>query len=198
MDKRILISLGIIAVAGGLAWWYFTRRDKKETMTDIKNVNDLPQSALDIIKSFEVGNTIPGKKADGLYYSYNDGAGIKTIGIGHLNTKDNLEGLTYEQVIELFRSDIKSAFVKTKAVIKPEVFKTLTGSQVGMLVSFMFNTGAAGSTLFKLVETRQWNALLRKPDGWWRTHYITANGKTLQGLINRRNKEADIFLNDVK
>ncbi len=67
----------------------------------------------------------------------------------------------------------------------------LTQNQFDALVSHTYNTGGS-STLFDYVDSKtpNRNALIRY---WFENRYIKSNGKILQGLINRRKAEADLF-----
>ena len=62
--------------------------------------------------------------------------------------------------------------------------------QYEALLLFYYNCGYS-STLFFMVLNLYPPATI---SNWWRTHYITANGKKLNGLIRRREIEAILFI----
>ena len=61
--------------------------------------------------------------------------------------------------------------------------------QFEALLLFYYNCGPS-DTLFSMVINYY---PLASISSWWRRHYITANGKTLSGLIRRREIEAMLF-----
>lgn len=63
----------------------------------------------------------------------------------------------------------------------------LKQNQFDALVCHFYNTGGS-STLMQMVNEN--NPDLKK---WWEKHYITANGKQLKGLVNRRKAETKLF-----
>lgn len=62
--------------------------------------------------------------------------------------------------------------------------------QYEALLLFYYNCGYS-DTLFSMVLNQYPLATI---SNWWRTHYITANGKKLKGLIRRREIEAILFV----
>ena len=71
--------------------------------------------------------------------------------------------------------------------VQRKITVDLTEAQEAALVSFFYNTGGS-STLCKLINTNS-------PDiyDWWTTHYISAQGVKLKGLVLRRKTEANLF-----
>ena len=65
----------------------------------------------------------------------------------------------------------------------------LKQNQFDALVSHTYNTGGS-DTLFKLINQ---NAPADQIKKWFTTKYITGGGKRLQGLVNRRNAEANLY-----
>ena len=65
----------------------------------------------------------------------------------------------------------------------------LKQNEFDALVCHTYNTGGS-NTLFKLV---QMDADKDKIKSWWLEKYTTANGKKLQGLVNRRKKEWELY-----
>lgn len=62
--------------------------------------------------------------------------------------------------------------------------------QYEALLLFYYNCGVS-DTLFSMVINQY---PLATVSNWWRTHYITANGRKLNGLIRRREIEAILFI----
>src|ERR1044071_1329667 len=101
---------------------------------------------------------------------YRDVAGLPTIGVGHLLTKDELSsgkivlngaplkygsGLTEQQVMELLSQDL-AGFEKTVCEC---VTVELNQNQFEALVAFSFNVGAdafKNSTLLKVLNQKQY------------------------------------------
>jgi lysozyme len=66
----------------------------------------------------------------------------------------------------------------------------LTSNQFSALVSMWYNTGGS-QTLANLINAKNHPSVITK---WWQTHYISAGGKVLNGLIRRRLEESQLFL----
>ncbi len=133
---------------------------------------------------------------------YKDAAGLPTIGVGHLLTKDEkssgklkigketvryADGLTNAQVIELLRQDV----AKYEKTVRDNVKVDLNQNQFDALVSFCFNVGQkafADSTLLKRVNAKNFADVPTQLLRWTR-----AGGKKLQGLVNRRNNEIKLW-----
>lgn len=123
--------------------------------------------------------------------AYQDSVGVWTIGVGHTGVVDGkavCKGMTIssEKSSELLRQDIgrfENAVNKTKL--------SLNQNQFDALVSFAFNCGEGSlKTLIKDRTLQQiGDALLL---------YNKAGGKVLQGLVNRRNKERELFFTPVE
>jgi lysozyme len=68
----------------------------------------------------------------------------------------------------------------------------LTQNQFDALVSFSFNVGVhafSKSTLLKKLNREDYKGAKREFRRW-----VYAGGRRLQGLVNRRNQEAQLFL----
>jgi len=133
---------------------------------------------------------------------YDDAAGLPTIGVGHLLTQDELDsgtieingqvveyrhGLSDQQVLDLLSQDLVG-FVKAvdKAVQVP-----LSQNQFDALVSFAFNVGTGAfekSTLLKVLNQGQYDQVPGQLRRW-----VKADGKTVDGLVNRREKEIALW-----
>lgn len=141
------------------------------------------------------------------YKAYDDGAGYMTIGVGHaiFDKNEKFENkllltstLTDEEVEKLLMQDLSSR-VKADQQIKDKITHLLTQNQYDALVLFIFNTGrlwnvlAGTINLYLTDHTKHENSLKKQ----WR-YYNFANGKTMAGLINRREGELELFLNQYK
>ena len=133
---------------------------------------------------------------------YKDSAGLPTIGVGHLLTKSELSsgkivingtsvdytgGLTNPQVTDLLSQDVAPA---SKAV-NTSVKVALNQNQFDALVSFTFNVGVGAfnsSTLVKVLNQGQYNQVPTQLLRWTR-----AGGKVVQGLVNRRQNEINLW-----
>lgn len=125
---------------------------------------------------------------------YNDSAGHCTVGVGHLlhygpcTAQETYQRITQPKAMELLRKD---ADVAVKAV-RQGVKRRLNQHQFNALVSFTFNVGAQGfldSTLLRRVNERASAHDIREAFLMW----TKAGGLVSQGLINRREAEADLF-----
>jgi lysozyme len=135
--------------------------------------------------------------------AYLDSAGLATIGVGHLLTKDELSsgkiqiggqsidysaGLTRDQAVLLMEADL-SPCVRMVALA---VTVSLTANQRDALCIFAYNVGVTAfdnSTLLKKLNAGHYAAV---PDELRR--WIYAGGKVIDGLKHRR--EAEIRLWD--
>lgn len=122
--------------------------------------------------------------------AYKCSAGVPTIGYGntYYPNGDKVkmgDTITLEQASELFDNLI----VRYEQIVNNKLKVDVKQNQFDALVSHTYNTGGS-TTLFKLVNM---NADKDKIKNWFLTKYITANGKVLKGLKNRRLKEWELF-----
>lgn len=131
---------------------------------------------------------------------YRDSAGLPTIGVGHLLTRDELrsgkltgfgyawhQGLTAAQVDELLKHDLAWAEAAVAGVTVP-----LTAHQYDALVSFAFNVGAHAfrrSTLFALLNGGHYTAVPAQMRKW-----IHSAGEVDPILVDRREEEVAQWL----
>ena len=110
-----------------------------------------------------------------------------TIGYGHYG-KDVTQGMviTHLDAIKLLQKDIK----KFENIVNKKNLN-LTQNMFDALVSFTYNCGE--SNLDKLIYNR---SLKQIADAMLK--YNKAGGKTLNGLVKRRNEERSLFLKDYK
>jgi lysozyme len=133
---------------------------------------------------------------------YKDSAGLATIGVGHLITKPELAsgeiviggvsvpyagGLTDQQVLDLLSQDVEPA----EQAVNNGVKVPLNQNQFDALVSFTFNVGVGAfqsSTLLKVLNQQQYDQVPEQLLRWTR-----AGGKVVQGLVNRRQNEINLW-----
>ena len=124
--------------------------------------------------------------------AYNDGYGNMTIGYGHKILQGERFGtLSQAEALELLRRDVAWA----ESVVNQLVRVPLTQSQFDALVSLVFNWGSANftnSSHLAMLNSGDYVGTARRI----REHPITSGGVKSQGLVNRRNAEADLFLRD--
>jgi len=122
--------------------------------------------------------------------AYKCSAGVPTIGIGntYYPNGDKVkmgDTITLEQAKNLFDDLI----VRYERIVESKLKVDVKQNEFDALVSHTYNTGGS-TTLFKLVNME---ANKDKIKDWFLTKYITANGKVLQGLKNRRLKEWELY-----
>jgi GH24 family phage-related lysozyme (muramidase) len=127
---------------------------------------------------------------------YNDPAGHCTIGFGHLVHRGRCNGgepaelragITRRRAAQLLRIDAAVA----EAAVRDGVRVDLTQQQFDALVSFTFNVGAGAfrrSTLLERLNRGGYGAVPGQLRRW-----VTASGRTLPGLVARRDAEARLF-----
>lgn len=122
-------------------------------------------------------------------------AGVPTIGYGSTyyanGTKVTLKDpeITKECAVELFKSTIKNY---ENAVTTMIGSKTITQNQFNALVSFAYNLGNNAlrtSTLLKKVLANPNDKTIENEFNKW----VNAGSKKLQGLVNRRKEEAQMY-----
>lgn len=142
------------------------------------------QKCIDLIISFE-----------GLFLKpYFCPANVCTIGYGTIKYPNGTRvritdvEITRAKAMEYLMFEIDQ---KSKA-IDPMLREDLTGNQFGALISFAYNLGEGAlkqSTLLKKVNANPLDAQIRNEFQKW----IYADGKKLNGLLRRRNAEADLY-----
>lgn len=138
---------------------------------------NISEKGINLIKSFE------GCKLK----AYLCPANVWTIGYGHTNGVYKGMTITQEQAEQYFLDDIKPIEEYLNSLnIK------LTQGQYDALVSFAYNIGLGrfkNSTMLRCVKAKQFKAASEQLAKW-----IYVNNKVSKGLINRRDKEKDLFL----
>ena len=114
-------------------------------------------------------------------------AGVWTIGIGHTGGVKEGDIITDKQAYELLKQDVRTA----ENAINIENLK-LTQNQFDALVSFVFNIGVGAfkkSTLLKKIKANPKDASIANEFGKW----VNAGGAKSAGLMNRRQKEVNLY-----
>ena len=136
------------------------------------------QQGIDLVKRFEGFSPV----------AYLCPAGVWTIGYGHtadVHEGDSIDGDTAE---DFLREDLTSA----EGAVEKYVKVPLKQWQFDALVSFTFNLGAGNlysSTLLKKVNRNPDDTSIRQEFEKW----VYAGGRVLQGLVDRRKAEADMY-----
>lgn len=136
------------------------------------------QNGIDLVKRFEGFSPV----------AYLCPAGVWTIGYGHtagVHEGDSIDGDTAEDYL---REDLTSA----EGAVAKYVKVPLKQWQFDALVSFTFNLGAGNlysSTLLKKVNRNPDDPSIRQEFEKW----VYADGRVLQGLVDRRKAEADMY-----
>ena len=149
-------------------------------------VTKTSNKGIDLIKSFEGFSSKP----------YLCPAKICTIGYGatfypdgkKVTMKDS--PITEEKGIEL----LKSMLVKFEQYVDSYCIDTVNQNQFDALVSFCYNLGPANlksSTLLKKVNTNPNDPTIEAEFMKW----VKAGGKTLKGLVRRREAEVELYFN---
>ncbi|WP_413537318.1 lysozyme [Enterococcus malodoratus] len=144
-------------------------------------VYQISQNGIDLIKSFECCRLT----------SYQDPAGVWTIGWGHTGQFIG-PGLTctQEQADIWLESDIEVAAggISTTFIVE------LNQNQIDALISFTFNLGygvwLGDPDLLTYINTRQWEKAAEE----MQLYCHIASGEILSGLVRRRKAEAELFL----
>ena len=139
------------------------------------------QKGIELIKLFE------GCKLK----SYKCPANVWTIGYGNTYYLDGSKVLMGQKISQVEADMLMLKLLpKYEATVIKNIKVTLNQNQFDALVSFCWNCGSS-QALFRLVNQKATDEVIYD---WWINHYVTGGGKLLQGLINRRRKEADLFI----
>lgn len=119
---------------------------------------------------------------------YEDVAGLKTIGVGHLLKPGEDTGpLSDEEIFDLLEADL----LPFERRISRDVIVILDQCQFDALVIFAFNVGInafKNSTLLKVLNHGDYENV---PDQLMR--WNKSGGKVVAGLTNRRKAEVDMW-----
>lgn len=134
------------------------------------------------------------KKYEGLrLQAYICPAGLPTIGYGNTFYENGSkvvmgEKISIERADQLLFHTVQQFEISVRKLAK----KPLTDNQIGALTSFAFNVGVGNlskSTLLKKVNVNPNDPTIRNEFMRW----TRANGKVLNGLVRRRQEEADLY-----
>ena len=132
------------------------------------------------------------KKYEGLRLTaYKCPAGVWTIGYGHTKGVKEGQKITNSQAEELLKEDLR---VFENGVNKWNL--QINQYQFDALVSFAFNLGLANlgkSTLLKKVQANPQDKTIKDEFLKW----VNASGRKLEGLVRRRNEEAEMYFKEV-
>ena len=137
----------------------------------------ISQEGLSLIKKFE------GCRMEAYYGS----GGVLTIGYGHTGGVKESDTITQEEAEKLLRADV----FKFEEYVEDNVMVELDQSQFDALVAWTFNLGPGNlreSTMLKKLNDADYASVPSEMKRWNK-----AGGKTLDGLIRRRNAEALLF-----
>ena len=137
----------------------------------------ISQEGLALIKRFE------GCRLE----AYKCSANVLTIGYGHTGGVKETDTITQEEADELLEKDV----LKFEEYVEDNVIVELDQSQFDALVAWTFNLGPGNlreSTMLKKLNDSDYTSVPSEMKRWNK-----AGGKTLDGLIRRRNAEALLF-----
>ena len=127
------------------------------------------------------------KKFEGcVLHAYKDPVGVWTIGYGHTVGVKSGQSITQAQAEKFLKDDL---VIYEKAVTDSKV--KVNQNQFDALVSFTYNCGAG--SLKTLLSGRTLNEVSKAL-----LLYNKAGGRVLQGLVNRRKAEKELFDKEVK
>ena len=162
-----------------------TQVDKINALIDEIQVKDmkLDSAGIDLISQFE------GLRLN----AYDDGVGVWTIGWGTTVYPNGAkvkkgDSITLEQAKQYKAHDL----AKFEKAVNDAVKVPLNQNQFNALVSLAYNIGVSAftnSTLVKRLNEGNYKAAADQFLVW-----VNAGGKRMQGLVNRRNKERELFL----
>ena len=131
---------------------------------------------------------------------YNDAAQYCTIAYGHLIKKAPcdgtepghfLDGITEPEGVALLKDDMETA----ERLVMTSVDIELTDGQYAALSDFVFNVGGGNfrqSTLLRMVNSRRHDQVPFQLKRW-----VKAGGKELPGLKIRRDREIELYFEDL-
>lgn len=120
--------------------------------------------------------------------SYQDDKGVWTIGYGSTDGVHADMTITQQQADERFAVDLHTAETAVNSYVKVP----LNQNQFDALISLVFNIGAEAfeeSTLLKLLNQSSYIGAAAQFSRW-----DMSGGQFVQGLLNRRIDERDLFL----
>lgn len=142
------------------------------------------QIGVDLIKHFEGFISKP----------YLCPAGVATIGYGSTKYADGKKVKLNDKAINENEATLllKNTLTIYENIVNKKVKVQLKQSQFDALVSHTYNTGGS-NTLFNLINNEANDESIKK---WFETKYISANGKVLKGLVERRKSESKLYFHE--
>jgi len=142
------------------------------------------QIGVDLIKHFEGFISKP----------YLCPAGVATIGYGSTKYVDGKKVKLNDKAINENEATLllKNTLIVYENIVNKKVKIQLKQSQFDALVSHTYNTGGS-NTLFNLINNEANDESIKK---WFETKYISANGKLLKGLVERRKAESKLYFHE--
>lgn len=151
----------------------------------LRGAKGFVMSGMELIKRWE------GKRLD----AYQDVAGLWTIGYGHLvrpgepyHPYGPVRSITEAEAEQLLARDMSAA----RDAVARAVTVPLSQNERGALESLAFNIGANAFASSTLVRKLNAGDKAGAADEFLR--WIHAGGKVVQGLVNRRHDERNVFL----
>lgn len=172
---QIIAKSGLEAFAGAINYRLDT--------TAVTGLRDISENGYKIIREFEGLRTT----------AYLDTGGVWSIGYGTIKYPNGAavkkgNTCTKDQAENWLKNDCKWVDAALDKYIKVAI----TQNQFDALASFVYNIGEtafAKSTMLALINQNSLSSAANQFDRW-----IFDNGKRVQGLVNRRNKEKALFL----
>jgi GH24 family phage-related lysozyme (muramidase) len=133
---------------------------------------------------------------------YNDPVGFCTVGYGHLIKRVRCDGTEPPEFLpsiskgaatRLLQEDLRIAEYPVLTEVSGDI--ELTETQFDALVDFVFNVGSNNfrqSTLLKVINAGEFHHVPAQLRRW-----VNANGKKLRGLVTRREREIELFMEGV-
>ncbi len=133
--------------------------------------------------------------------AYKDPAGYWTIGYGHLiksGEKELLEReITKEEAERILEADMYLTWRAIRAYLREIKLEEMHYLMWAAVLSFCFNVGVAPlkvtSGFGKAIRSRDFRAAADEFLKW-----VKAGGKVLRGLVRRREKEREVFLEGLR
>lgn len=125
--------------------------------------------------------------------AYKDSAGIPTIGYGNITYENGVKVKMGDKITQDRADKLFQYFAdKFASQVSPLIKKTITQNQFNAMVSLAYNIGIGAfskSTLLKKVNVNPNDPTIKDEFMKWKL----AGGKVIQGLLNRRAKEAELY-----
>ena len=137
------------------------------------------------------------REAEGLRLkTYRDGGGVPSIGYGHTRGVRMGQVITLAQAEAFLLEDVEVAEATIRRHLPDAIIAALPQAAWDALVSFVFNLGDQAfvnkdrslTGICRALLGRAWSGVPAQMKRW-----IYDNGKRVQGLANRRDKEAALW-----